>query len=283
MGYILRCFLRHFCSLKRQLVIQGLWQWLDKVFKILIICCFLSSCSSSVPRAPVAELSQPPSYKVTTHTVSRGETLYSIAWRYGLDYKILAAANGIDASYRIYPGQILDLRAKPKFKPKVTRPKQNLAKAPSRPVKKMTTPRSKPLTTKQSPASISKTKSHTLKWNWPHRGNVISRFSNQGVKNKGIDIVGKKGEPVVSAANGKVVYAGEGLRGYGKLLIIKHNKEYLSAYAHNNKILVKEGESVQAGQKIAELGSSGTTSSKLYFEIRKGGKPADPLRYLPKR
>ena len=120
-----------------------------------------------------------------------------------------------------------------------------------------------------------------ISWLWPVSGKTIATFSEGG--NKGLDIAGKSGDPVIASAGGKVVYSGEGLRGYGKLVIIKHNATYLSAYAHNQTVLVKEGQSVSKGQKIAEMGSSGTDKVKLHFEVRRNGKPVDPLKYLPQR
>jgi lipoprotein NlpD len=116
-------------------------------------------------------------------------------------------------------------------------------------------------------------------WGWPARGQIIAGFSE--ATNKGLDIAGKPGDPVIASAPGRVVYSGSGLRGYGKLVIIKHNKTYLSAYAHNSEILVKEGQSVVKGQKIAEVGSTDSDRPKLHFEIRKLGKPVDPAKYLP--
>ena len=118
-------------------------------------------------------------------------------------------------------------------------------------------------------------------WAWPSSGKMIGPYSEAG--NKGVDIGGKMGDPVLAAADGRVVYAGAGLRGYGELVIIKHNATYLSAYAHNRKILVKEKDQVSRGQKIAEMGNTGADAVKLHFEIRKQGKPIDPLPYLPKR
>jgi lipoprotein NlpD len=118
-----------------------------------------------------------------------------------------------------------------------------------------------------------------LDWGWPAQGKTISTFSE--ATNKGVDIAGKVGDPVIASASGKVVYSGTGLRGYGKLIIIKHSANYLSAYAHNNNILVKEGQAVVKGQKIAEVGSTDADQPKLHFEIRRLGKPVDPLKYLP--
>jgi lipoprotein NlpD len=123
-----------------------------------------------------------------------------------------------------------------------------------------------------------------IAWQWPVTGSVIRRFSVSGaVVNKGLDIAGRQGDPVLAAASGKVVYSGPGMIGYGNLIIIKHDDTVLSAYAHNSKLLVSEGETVKAGQRIAEIGSSGTTRHQLHFEIRRNGKPVDPLLYLPKR
>ena len=118
-----------------------------------------------------------------------------------------------------------------------------------------------------------------VEWGWPVRGKILAGFSE--ASNKGLDIAGRRGDPVIAAAPGRVVYSGSGLRGYGKLIIIKHNKTYLSAYAHNKDIFVKEGQSVVKGQKIAEIGSTDTDAPKLHFEIRKLGKPVDPARFLP--
>lgn len=118
-------------------------------------------------------------------------------------------------------------------------------------------------------------------WLWPSPAKVVAPYSDSG--NKGLDFSGRSGDPVLAAGDGKVVYAGSGLRGYGELVIVKHNGTYLSAYAHNRKILVKEGQSVTRGQKIAEMGNTDTDSVKLHFEIRKQGKPVDPAQYLPKR
>jgi lipoprotein NlpD len=120
-------------------------------------------------------------------------------------------------------------------------------------------------------------------WAWPTKGTLISRYSSNGSLNKGIDIGGDLGQPVLAASGGTVVYAGNGLRGYGELIIIKHNETYVSAYGHNRRLLVREGQQVKVGQTIAEMGSTGTDRVKLHFEIRRQGKPVDPLQYLPNR
>jgi len=118
-------------------------------------------------------------------------------------------------------------------------------------------------------------------WIWPVNGRVIDKFDEK--RNKGIGIAGKEGDPVVASADGQVVYSGSGLRGYGNLVILKHNDDFISAYAHNRQILVKQGQMVKRGQRIAEVGRSDTTQPKLHFEIRRQGKPVDPLAYLPPR
>lgn len=120
-------------------------------------------------------------------------------------------------------------------------------------------------------------------WAWPASGTLIGRFASNGSLNKGIDIAGQLGQPVLAASGGTVVYAGSGLRGYGELVIIKHNETYVSAYGHNRRLLVREGQQVKVGQSIAEMGSTGTDRVKLHFEIRRQGKPVDPLQYLPRR
>ncbi len=250
------------------------------VFKILIASMVLVACSSHVPLAPISDRKQPPSSKLYSHRVSVGETLYSIAWRYSIDYKTLARHNGISEDYTIYPGQLLRLdvhnakrAAKPQKKP------VNTASLPRRPQ----STRAINKTVKSPSKKGSQIYSDQLRWRWPAKGKLLATFSSKNGLNKGIDIAGKLGEPVSSAGPGYVVYAGSGLRGYGKLLIIKHNEKFLSAYAHNRRLLVGEGDAVKAGQKIAEIGSSGTDRNKLHFEIRREGKPIDPLRYLPKR
>ncbi|MCM8596754.1 peptidoglycan DD-metalloendopeptidase family protein [Accumulibacter sp.] len=133
----------------------------------------------------------------------------------------------------------------------------------------------------EAPADDAAATSEEVVWSWPASGKLIGTFSEGG--NKGIDIQGKAGDAVLAAAGGKVVYSGTGLRGYGKLVIVKHNNAYLTAYAHNQNVLVKEGQSVTKGQKIAEMGNTDADQVKLHFEIRRQGKPVDPLKHLPPR
>lgn len=233
----------------------------------------------STPPAEVGTLRQPPPLKIKTHTVAKGETLYSIAWSYGFDYKELARANNLDRSYTIHPGQVLrlDTVAVPVV---ATRPSPTVKK----PVTGSPIPAAKPaVPPKTAPVKPVANNQGSISWRWPAPGKIISRFSQSGSVNKGIDIEGNPGEPVMAAASGRVVYAGSGLMGYGLLVIIKHNDQFLSAYAHNRVLDVKEGDDVRSGQKIAEIGASGADRVKLHFEIRRDGKPVDPEQYLPKR
>ena len=139
------------------------------------------------------------------------------------------------------------------------------------------------VSTNQPTASSTSTSSPISTWRWPTDGKVIENFSGAEGGNKGIDIAGSKGQAIVATADGRVVYAGNALRGYGNLIIIKHNDDYLSAYAHNDTMLVREQQEVKAGQKIATMGSTGTSSTRLHFEIRYKGKSVNPLQYLPQR
>ncbi|VUD51898.1 Murein hydrolase activator NlpD [Thalassocella blandensis] len=249
---------------------------------ILITLMGVISCGSPNYYAPVDDKSQPPSERITTHVVSRGETLYSIAWRYNLDYRKLAASNQLGSSYTIYPGQVLQLSEKQATSRPVSNSPRKVASATPKP-KPAKSARSKNKTPvePEPPALIPEQKDE--KWVWPSEGKLISTFYSNNGLNKGVDIQGKLEQPVIAASSGTVVYSGQGLRGYGKLIIVKHSEKYLSAYAHNHNLLVKEGEKVEIGQKIAEMGSSGTDSVKLHFEIRYDGKPVDPLKYLPRR
>ncbi len=249
--------------------------------------------------APVQTYAHYQNPRGDTHTVNRGDTLYSIAWAYGVDYRELAARNGISEPYTIYPGQRLDVRRSSK-RPAArgeTRsrgaPTRTVTTAPKRSANTTAAPKtvkSSPEVETQKPRSSVKstarkppapTRATKIRhWTWPAKGQIVTDFASSG--SKGVDISGRVGQPVVAAADGRVVYAGGGLRGYGELIIVKHNKRYLSAYAHNNRILVKEGDEVKIGQRIAEMGSTGTDSVRLHFEIRRDGKPVNPVRYLPR-
>ena len=263
-----------------------------------LIATALGGCGGNGFLAPLAkdprvsDLTVPKRQPVREHVVRRGETLYAIAFRYGLDYRQVAQSNAIGAPYLIFPGQ--RLRIDPNqplvLATKSTKPSAaNSGSATQTKQAKQTNVQSSPQTSNQTTAASSNSKQHVedddnnapvSTWNWPARGKLLTTFKSSG--NKGIDIGGDLGHPVRAAAAGKVVYSGGGLIGFGELIIIKHNKHYLSAYGHNNKLRVKQGDIVELGQHIADMGHSGTDTTKLHFEIRRDGKPVDPIRYLPK-
>ncbi|MDP1635035.1 MAG: peptidoglycan DD-metalloendopeptidase family protein [Gallionellaceae bacterium] len=246
------------------------------------------------------------------HVVQKGDTLYSIAFVNGVDYRDMAEWNRLDDPAAIKIGQRLEIRvpvavAKDKSAPmpvmvsrvedttevksypkvgKLAYTAQALARAEalqkgpakSQPVRSASaTP---PAPVKYPLPSPRSEDDSPLQWGLPTQGSLIAGFSESDNR-KGVDIAGSRGQPILASEGGKVVYSGSGLRGYGKLVIIKHNATYLSAYAHNDRILVKEGQTIARGHKIAEMGSSDADRVKLHFEIRKMGKPVDPAKYLP--
>jgi lipoprotein NlpD len=275
----------------------------------LLAAALLSACAgpaASGKRAPIVEygagpvpsVAEKPAETSTIYVVQAGDTLYSIAFLNGLDYMEVARQNGLKDPTAIQVGQRLRLivpaeevvseesapipariprAGEIKNQPKVGRllySAQALAKAqhmqddePSR-----------------APAASAEPASTTVEegveWGMPTRGKVIAGYA-KNANRKGVDFSGAQGQAILASASGKVVYSGSGLRGYGKLIIIKHNATFLSAYAHNDRLLVKEGQSVRKGQKIAEMGSTDTDQVKLHFEIRRMGKPVDPAKYLP--
>jgi lipoprotein NlpD len=253
-----------------------------------------------------------------TYTVKRGDTLYSIALDNGLDYRDLAAWNNVGDPAVIGTGQVLRMRppepgagvrVQPvtvpgavEARPLGADPRAGAAapRAAGDPLKTgpkaMKLPyseenlalllRRSPLPPKlelvpSPPQPGAAEDPDRVDWIWPAGGRILAGFSE--ATNKGVDIVGKIGDPVYASASGRVVYSGTGLRGFGKLVIIKHNQTYLSAYAHNSNIFVKEGQNVARGQKIAEIGNTDSPQAKLHFEIRRLGKPVDPLKFLPER
>lgn len=214
---------------------------------------------------PATRVSQP-KYGAT-HVVQRGETVYRIATSNGITPLDLALWNAIPPPYTIRPGQRLRLYPADAARPPVaTRPPASGGTRPAPPPGNTAAPASQ------------------LAWRWPtDGGNILSTYLANDATRQGIDIAGNGGEPVRAAADGTVVYSGAGLVGYGELIIIKHNDQWLSAYGHNRRRLVNEGSEVRAGQQIAELGSTGTSRNMLHFEIRHNGKPVDPQQYLPRR
>ena len=245
----------------------------------------LVACSSSVVReTPSSSNAQRPVSKPkygATVRVQRGDTLYGLAFRNEIDFRDLASWNNIGAPYTIYPGQSLRLypaSGKPASTSTSSRP-STASTATRKPPAVTTAPStaSKPAPRPAAPVSSGFT------WRWPADGQVIGRFVAGDASKQGVDIAGSSGQPVRAAGDGVVVYSGGGLVGYGELVIIKHNDAWLSAYGHNRKRLVNEGQNVKAGQQIAEMGRSGTARDMLHFEIRYNGKPVDPLLYLPKK
>jgi lipoprotein NlpD len=334
---------------------------------VAVIALGLGACASSPP-APVVDLSDsnddsaphntdsqvPPAATQGTYRVVRGDTLYAIAFRHGLDFRDVAAWNKIVPPYRIYAGQDIRLDApagttrpptpaaapgappsvapspttattagatsapgpapsKPGMFEDVPPPAATMPKPPSGSVPNADNPApstpvvqakpaapelpakpaasevpAKPSATEPSPApriadDSVVTSTNGVTWRWPGKGSLVGTFVAGDQTRQGIDVAGKAGDPVLAAANGEVVYSGNGLLGYGELIIVKHNANFLSAYGHNRKRLVQEGEKVKAGQQIAEMGSSASSREELHFEIRKNGKPVNPLDYLPAR
>lgn len=257
----------------------------------------LAGCSStSSNNARVvdrnAQAAKRPAVTSGQYIVKPGDTLFSIAFRYGWDYKELAARNGIAAPYTIRPGQPIRFSSassgsttvvsSPSSSSKTTVTRRPIGGTAPTPVvtKTVSTPASSTTTTVTQVPAAERTAGG---WMWPANGVVIGKFASNGSLNKGIDIAGDLGQPIFAASGGSVVYAGSGLRGYGELIIIKHSDTYVSAYGHNRRLLVREGQQVKAGQTIAEMGSTGTDRVKLHFEIRRQGKPVDPLQFLPRR
>jgi lipoprotein NlpD len=284
------------------------------------------AAASARSTPPTRQKAHEQDWRPQVYVVQKGDTLYAIAFNFGLDYHELADLNNIQNPDVIRVGQELRLFAgnnvisikpappeiqpapasKPAEPPKppaipvigqplalkvpysanaerqiaqlegeVFRPAPAVSAKVEAPPKAETKPAAAPVA-----ASVPDVDDNDIEWGMPTNGKVISDFSEIDNR-KGIDVAGKIGQPILASAAGKVVYSGSGLRGYGKLIIIKHNQTFLSAYAHNDRILVKEGQTVAKGQKIAEMGNSDADKVELHFEIRKLGKPVDPAKYLP--
>lgn len=199
--------------------------------------------------------------KMGFHQVCQGETLYEIAWRYGLDYRYLAERNRLKPPFAMKVGQKIFLQGG----------NATVLSAVISDTPEVTT------VAQVNPTPIINPVFTNGKWSWPAHGKLIGSFSEM---HKGINIAGASGQPIYATASGKVVYCGNGLRGYGNLIILKHDNIYFSAYAHSRILLVKEGEMVKQGQKIAEMGNTGTDKVMLHFEIRNAGKPVDPISLL---
>lgn len=238
----------------------------------IILCIFLSGCQSRPNLAPVVELQWHPHQRwQQSHTVKSGETLYAIAFRYDKDYRTLANFNHLKPPYRLLVGQTI--RIYPQSAP-IQAKKRVVLKNTIQ--KKSTIINQRSVSNKPLPRfSLFRNQ----KWQWPVNGRIASGFYPQLGK-KGIDIAGRKGETIKAASDGIVAYAGSGLSGYGNLIIIKHNNQFLTAYGNNQRNLVHEGQNVKAGQIIAEMGIIDRKFWGVHFEIRKAGVPVNPLNYL---
>jgi len=211
----------------------------------LVSCVAIGACAPSLV-----------DYGTTTYTVRSGETLYTIAWRYGIDYRELARWNSLDNPDVIYAGQTLRLR-----------PPERVTAAPV-----AVTASARPAPARAAPQPA---------WIWPARGSVVAGFGSPDGIGTGIAVAGTSGEPIVAAADGRVVYVGTGLAGYGQLAIVKHNDTYLSAYGHVEGVIVAQGDEVKRGQRIASMGLGPRRQARLHFEIRRNGIPIDPQPLLP--
>ncbi len=268
--------------------------------KRLLMIGTLSMLGACISTPPPPVINKSPHRQIPVdYQVRPGDSIYSISWEYGLDHLDIAKWNGVRPPYDLQSGQSLRLRPGAVAKPLSTEA-DSVVTAPlpatesvSKPAPVNNQPQPAPsqvapaATVSNQPAQTAPKASSNKplpktppgRWQWPAKGKVIARYSrDKGVN--GIRISADPGTPVVATAGGDVVYVGEGLRGYGKLIILKHSDTYLSAYAHNRRILVKEGERIGAGQQIAEMGNSGADRTMLHFEIRVNGKPQDPLKYL---
>lgn len=222
------------------------------------------------------------------YVVRKGDTLRQIGAAFGHDPRDIARWNNIEDPNTLRPGQ--ELRVVPPADAAVATPVTPATGAQSRPLT-TTVPgvapsgdaTTSPATAAPPAAAVAPSTAPPagLTWAWPLTGKLLEKFDEK--RNKGIDIAAREGDPVLAAGDGSVVYSGSGLRGYGNLVIVKHNDEFISAYAHNRQILVKQGQAVKRGQRIAEAGKTDAPTPKLHFEIRRGGKPVDPILYLPPR
>ena len=221
--------------------------------------------------APIVDLEQPPSQTINTHLVEEGDTLYAIAWRYDFTAQELAAINDLQKPYRVRKGQILNLDRNLKVKSISTTATAKTKKVTPK-VDDRSATAAKNMSTNKALTKLSTKK---LRWQKPIKGKIVEGYNPKDLR-KGVVIQTVSGASVKPAAQGVVVYAGDGLRDYGKLVIIKHSDYLLSAYGHNQKLLVKEGQVVDGSKVISKLGTSG----RLYFEIRKDGKPTNPVAYI---
>ena len=241
----------------------------------------VKAAAASAPAPALAPALDPNAGKPGYYTVKQGDTLIRIGLESGQSHRDIARWNALENPNRIEIGQVLRVAPPEEAKPGTVAKASSTALPPagaaSAPAKASSAPTSAPAANSANSSS-----EDDISFAWPSKGDVLDGF-DEAKNRKGVDIGGASGDPVWAAADGKVVYADAGLRGYGKLIILKHNNMYLTAYAHNQTLLVKEDQMVKKGQKIAEMGSTDADRVKLHFEVRKQGKPVDPSKYLPAR
>ncbi|MBB6086554.1 peptidoglycan DD-metalloendopeptidase family protein [Wenzhouxiangella marina] len=269
---------------------------LSGLFATLLIAGGLTACAPWQP-APVEDRREQPPPRASrpapgpapaVYEIRRGDTLYSIAFRYGLDWRSVASWNGMSAPYTIRPGQEIRLTAPPvarEVRPPAPEPAppRSVPPASTQPAVRPSAPaESSPSSPQPAPSSGASRRVAGVDWRWPTAGAVARAFDASAAR-RGIGIRGQAGQTVVAAADGEVVYSGTALIGYGELIIIKHSATMLSAYGHNRRRLVAEGARVRAGQPIGEMGLDETDQAVLHFEIRRNGEPENPLEFLPPR
>jgi lipoprotein NlpD len=243
----------------------------------LLLWVLLVSCDERAALAPVEEVNwKVANNRESRHVVMSGETLFAIAFRYDQDYRQLAQLNHLHSPYTLRVGQVIYLnRSMPPVASPRAQPVRN--SAPHYPTHYVPyTPHTPPVV-----RSTPHPQTPQGRWIWPAQGRVVANFAPLQAR-KGIDIAGKQGSKIVAASSGVVAYAGSGLPGYGNLIIIKHNDNYLTAYGNNSRNLVREGQRIKAGQTIAEMGMIERRFWGVHFEIRKSGQPVNPLNYLPR-
>ncbi|CAM3415484.1 Peptidase [Bordetella sputigena] len=276
-----------------------------------LLCLVLAGCASRTERAPVVDLNTAPTPATpaatgATYVVKPGDTLYGISRANGVDVESLKRWNNIADSNHLAVGQVLKLSAPSggaagpaaaggaKPAPTPVKPADNRIEptplpppgeqpaqpAPAQQPPANTTPATPTPAPAETPKPARASDAGLINWGWPAQGQVIATFNNS---TKGVDIAGNPGDPVVAAADGKVMYSGNGVRGLGNLIIVQHTNGFITAYAHNRALLAKSGQEVKKGAKIAEIGQTDAASPRLHFEIRRQGTPVDPLQYLPQR
>ena len=246
---------------------------MHRLLAVALVSVLLAGCASALRWEP------------DSYTVRSGDTLYGIAFRHGLDYRDVAAWNGLGRGDLIHPGQTIVLAPPAGWRPAstaaATGSSQQTASRTASPAG--STPPAATGSGRGAKRASAPAAPPPTGWVWPTEGSIKSPFGSGSLGGKGIDISGRLGQPVRAAAGGEVVYSGSGLIGYGQLIIVKHNETFLSAYGHNSQLAVREGDRVKAGEAIAQMGEGPGKEPVLHFEVRRNGKPVDPMNYLPRR